>query len=980
MELLADLNPQQRASVTFGDGPLLIVAGVGTGKTTVITRRIAWLIARKVARPAEILALTFTERAAAEMEERVDLLVPYGYIEAQIGTFHAFCERIVRENAILLGLSPDYRILTEAEQAIFLKDRLFDLPLRRLRPLGNPIRHLHALLALFSRAKDEDVAPAEYAIHVDRLAEELGRIADPDERASRAAELADHRELADAYAAYQALLLEHGCVDFGDLITLGLRLFREHPQVLARYRERFRYILVDEFQDTNHAQFELLKLLARHRNLTVCGDDDQSIYKFRGAAISNILGFQNAYPDAELVVLTRNYRSTQAILDAAYRLIQNNNPDRLEVRAGIDKRLTSSSGPGGPLHQVHFETLEEECDFVAATIEERHRIEDRPYSEFAVLVRSNAQADPFLQSLNLQGIPWRFSGSRGLYDQEEIRAAIALLRVLADPRDDLSLHYLAGSSFYRVPGEDLSMATRTAQRRNRGLLEMLRLARHSAEGLRLSKESSEPIDRLLADLSTLLPLVSHERTGEILYRYFATLTGELERWSNSSDPQEVQRVQNLAKLFSIVERFSRVARYDRVAWFVEYLDALIEAGDNPPVGDAQWDVDAVSVLTIHQAKGLEYPIVFLVGLVAGRFPSSHRRDPIPLPDALVKELGVSGSDVHRQEERRLFYVGMTRAREDVYFTSAQDYGGKRPRKPSQFVAEALDLDTARLVPTRRSPLAAIQRYAVPAGQSDPAANAVAEPVLFDRGLPILSLSHRQIDDYLTCPLKYRYIHVLRVPIRQHHTVLYGNAIHQAIRLFNLNRHAGRETPLDELHSIFRKHWQSEGFLTREHEDLRLEDGLRALAAFHAHETAEGVVPTYVERRFSLTASGVRLVGVFDRIDRADGAGTIIDYKTSDVRDDKQAERRTRESRQLAIYTLAYRRLFGDLPAAVELRFLTPEVVIGRHGPTEEMIKRAEREIAEAAEGIRAGRFPGDPEYRACQWCPYIPICPAKQIS
>jgi len=294
MELLQDLNPAQREAVTHGDGPLLIVAGVGTGKTTAITRRIAWLIAEKMARPAEILALTFTEKAAAEMEERVDILVPYGYVEAQIGTFHAFCDRVLRENAVLLGLSPDFRILTEAEQAIFLKERLFDLPLERFRPLGNPMRHLRALLSLFSRAKDEDVTPTEYAAFADKLAKDLEGKEEGEDYKLLAEEAAQQKELAETYAAYQDLLAEAGFVDFGDQITMTLRLFREHPTVLERYRQRFRYILVDEFQDTNYAQFELLKLLAGHRNLTVCGDDDQSIYKFRGAAISNILGFQDS--------------------------------------------------------------------------------------------------------------------------------------------------------------------------------------------------------------------------------------------------------------------------------------------------------------------------------------------------------------------------------------------------------------------------------------------------------------------------------------------------------------------------------------------------------------------------------------------------------------------------------------------------------------------------------------------------------------
>ena len=382
--------------------------------------------------------------------------------------------------------------------------------------------------------------------------------------------------------------------------------------------------MVDEFQDTNYAQSELLKLLASHRNLTVCGDDDQSIYKFRGAAISNILGFQETFPEAKLIVLDQNYRSTQPILDSAYRLIQNNNPDRLEVQAEITKQLHSNSEGGrAPMHH-HFEALEEECDFVADTIAARHSEEKRPYSDFAILVRSNAQAEGFLRALNLARIPWRFSGSRGLYDQEEIRSAIALLRVLADPRDTLSLHYLASSEPYEVPAESLSLATAYAQRQNKSLLQTFRILSNNSGFLDVTPDALERIGRLLEHLDVMLPLSTKERTGELLFQYLSTQTGMIERLSNSTLPRDIQRVQNLARLFSIVERFSRVARYDRVAWFIDYLDDLIEAGDNPPVGDAQWDDDAVSILTIHQAKGLEFPIVFLVGLVSGRFPSDRK--------------------------------------------------------------------------------------------------------------------------------------------------------------------------------------------------------------------------------------------------------------------------------------------------------------------------------------------------------------------
>jgi len=974
--LLSDLNEQQRAAVTFGEGPLLVIAGVGTGKTTVITRRIAWLIAQKKAKPAQILALTFTERAAAEMEERVDLLVPYGYIEARIGTFHSFCDRLLRENAVLLGLAPDYRILTEAEQVIFLKEHLFELPLDRFRPLGNPVKHLRAILTLLSRAKDEDITPQEYLTYTEglatRLAEEPGNTEDGRLLKEK---LAEQVELCKTYEVYQRQLAEHGFVDFGDLITLALKLLREHPLVLKRYQEQFHYILVDEFQDTNYAQFELLKLLAGHRNLTVCGDDDQSIYKFRGAAISNILNFEQEYPEAKRIVLVENYRSTQEILDTSYRLIQSNNPDRLEERAGVIKRLHAVNGEGTPIRQHHFETLGEECDFVAEEITRRVKEEGRAYRDFAILVRSNAQADSFLHSLNLLHLPWHFSGSRGLYDREEIKTAISFLRVLTDPRDNLSFHYLASSPQYQVNAQDLALATSFAKRRNRSLFEVFRIAEKSADFLSLSAEGRSAMTKLLDDVTAMLPLSTKERTGEVLYEYLTSRTGTIEKLSNSDKAVDALRAQNLAKLFSIIERFSQLCRYDRVPWFIDYLDALIEAGDNPPMGEADWDEDAVNVLTVHQAKGLEFPIVFLVGLVAGRFPSVHRRDPIPLPDELVKDL-LTTSDFHLQEERRLFYVGMTRAKEDLYLTGAQDYGGKRPRKPSLFVSEALDLPPAEIKVLKGSPLATITRHGK--AKPSPATPIEEELVLLPRGKAVLELSHRKIDDYLTCPMKYRYIHVLKVPIRQHHAVIYGYAIHQAIKLYNMNHIGGRKTEVTDLKEIFRKTWHTEGFLTRHHEELRFQEGLKALEYFHAHASEDGVIPTYIERHFSFNESGIRIVGIFDRIDVVDGDGTIIDYKTSTVTDEKQAIKRTKESRQLAIYALAYERLFENIPVRLELRFLTPQVIVGGYEPSEKTVQKALSEIESAATGIRANRFPADPTYLACTYCPYRSICPAKR--
>jgi DNA helicase-2/ATP-dependent DNA helicase PcrA len=969
--ILEGLNPAQRAAVTHAAGPLLIVAGAGTGKTTVLSRRIAWLIATRRARPEEILALTFTDKAALEMEERVDVLVPYGYADVRISTFHAFGDWLLRENALEVGLTPAVRVLNRAEQIIFLRARLFDLPLAHYRPLGDPTRHLHALVGLFGRAKDEDVTPEAFLAHAEALAAEAA--AHPEDAAGRD-RAARAAELARAYAAYQTLMAREGLVDFGDQIVYALRLFRTRPYVLAHYQHRFRYILVDEFQDTNHAQFELVKLLAaRHRSVTVVGDDDQAIFRFRGASMSNVLGFDQAYPDARRVVLTENYRSGQRLLDAAYRLIRHNDPDRLEVAAGIDKRLVSRQGDGPDPAHLHFETVTQEADAVAERIAAAVAAGQAVYGEVAILVRANNDADPILRSLNLRGIPWTFSGNQGLYARPEVRLLIALLRVVAHPDDAVSLFALAASPLYAVPAVDLTRCSTHADRRHRWLFDVLRGLDELPEVREaLSPAGAEAIRRLVADLERYMHLAAELPTGELLYRFLED-SGWLARMSKAEHVRDETEVQNVARFFRRVQDATLVLRSDRVREFVNHLDALIEAGDDPAVAEAEWDAPAVHVLTVHKAKGLEFPVVFVVGLVQGRFPWPHRREALELPDALVRAPAPAG-DFHLQEERRLFYVAMTRARRALYLTSARDYGGKRARKVSQFVLEALDLPKDAARPFRSTALEEIRRVAaVPAG-SDPAL--VAEPRL-PPGTP-LELSHRQVDDYQTCPLKYRYVHVLRVPIRRHHAVVYGEALHRVVEHYLRRRAAALYTPLDDLLETFEREWRNEGFLTWAHEAARKEAGRQALVRFWHEEEASGSRPTWVEREFGFDfpARGGpdRVRGRWDRVDEEDAGAVIVDYKSSDVREAAQADRRAAESLQLQLYALAWREMVGRLPVRVELRFLETGVV-GRHVPGEDDAAAAAEAIRAASAGIRARRFDATPSYRACRGCAYNQICP-----
>jgi DNA helicase-2/ATP-dependent DNA helicase PcrA len=996
--LLGGLNPEQLKAVTHGEGPMLVVAGAGTGKTQVITRRIAWLIATRRAKPSEILGLTFTEKAAAEMQVRVDQLVPYGYTDAAIGTFHAFGDRIIREYALELGLPTDVRVLTRAEVVIFLREHLFEFELDLYRPLGDPTRFLGALATLFSRCKDEDITPSAYLEHAETLAARA--VAMPDDEAV-AEEARRQGELARAYGRYQDLLAANGFIDFGDQVNMALRLVRTSAAARLELQSRFRFVLVDEFQDTNRAQSELVSILAEpHRNVTVVGDDDQSIYKFRGAAISNILGFRDRYPDARTVVLRRNYRSLAPILDASYRLVRFNDPDRLEVRAGISKRLRPerSQSEASTVRLEAFATHAEEADWVAAEIGRRITDGARP-RDLAVLVRANGHADPILRSLNIAGIPWRFSGTSGLYARPEVRRLLAFLRAIADPSSSVDIYAVAVAEPYGLGGEDLTAIVNTARRRHRSVWEVLDEVERQPGILRLSPATRTAVSRFVADLRRFTELAHVHPAGEVLFKFLRD-SGTLARLAATDTVAAEEALRNIARFFDIVRAQSALLSDDRAIFVARHLQTLIEAGDDPPTADLDPDADAVAVLTVHKAKGLEFPVVFMPGLVAGRFPTHARREPLALPLELVKETLPEG-DFQLQEERRLFYVGMTRARDELILSHAADYGGGVARRLSPFVLEALDLPTAMAVPGSGAmavpPLERLAAFDPPERGAAVARGPVDEPLL---------LSFYAVDDYLTCPLKFKYGHVLRVPLAPHHALIYGSALHKAVQEFHRRHARGEVMTEDELTAAFELAWTNEGFLTRDHEEARLAAGRDALRRFREEQLKPGsVIPAYVERDFSFTLDGDRVRGRWDRVDiepaadggpeEPDGAPaphadtisptlgltgrervTITDYKSSDVRDPVKARKRARESLQLQIYAMGYEALTGRLPDYLQLHFLDSGLV-GRVEVDPKRLEKARQKIAVAAAGMRARDYTAKPDRMACSYCPFREICPSS---
>ncbi len=957
--LLKNLNPEQKKAVTHKSGPLLIIAGAGTGKTMVITRRVAWLIEQKMAKPEKILALTFTDKAASEMEERVDQLIPYGYTDTFIGTFHSFGDQLIRDNHLELGLTADFRVLSQAEQILFVKENLFKFRLKDLLPLGNPEKFIPALLKIISRAKDEEITPEDYKKYIKKLKNPKTE--------SEKLEFARQEEVANFYETYQKLIQENNYLDFGDQIILLLKLFRKRSDLLKEYQEKFKYILVDEYQDTNYAQNELVKLLAgKHKNITVVGDDDQSIYKFRGAAISNIIQFEKSFPQTKKVVLTKNYRSTQEILDHAYNLIQHNNPDRLEVQSKIDKKLVAILKKKGELKHYTFDKDYEEADWVAEKILElKNKNKELKFRDLAILTRANSHAEQFVLSLKQLGIPYVFSGEKGYYQKPEINLLVAFLKVLSNPEDNIAFFNLVSSEIYNLPQLDLVVINQFANRKNYSLFEVFNQITNGSNLPKISDEAKGIIEIVKDEIEKYLEETKKDTIGQVLYSF---LEDKL-YLKILADKNREEETQNIARFFDKIKAFELTAKNrNSVQEFNDYLESLIEIGEGEKEFEPDPDVDAVNVLTVHSAKGLEFEVVFMANLVKDRFPSRDRKEQIELPEEMIKEILPEG-DPHLQEERRLFYVGMTRAKTNLYLTSAENFQNtKRPKKPSRFVIEALG--KSKIDETEKIKLPQLERI-----------KRFKKKTKKQKALPLakkaLVLSHRQIDDYLTCPKKYWYIHILRVPLLREHAIVFGSVIHNTIQDFLKDKQKGHSISFEELEKSYQNYWINEGYLTREHEDRRKKEGIEILRKFYQKEEATKEVPFYIEKPFKFSVDGTLVKGRWDRVDKTKVGIELSDYKTSSAKDEKTAKRKVADSRQLRLYALSYQNIYNEIPKAVSLIFLGSDNK-GSREVTKKDLEKSEVEIKKAASGIKKQNFKAKPEYRACNYCPFKNICPDKR--
>ncbi|MDP2638033.1 MAG: ATP-dependent DNA helicase [Candidatus Levybacteria bacterium] len=890
------LNPQQTEAIEHKEGPLLIIAGAGTGKTTVITERIKYLIFKKNILPSQILALTFTDKASHEMEERVDIAMPYGYTQMWISTFHAFCDRILRDDAHVIGLDPGYKLISEAESILLLRKNIFNLGLNIFRPLGNPTKFLDALLVHFSRLKDEDVSPKEYLLWAQNLASTKALT----DRQNSIEEMQQYLELANSYKKYEELKIKESVMDFSDLISNTLLLFRKRKNILKKYQNQFKFILVDEFQDTNYAQNELaIALAGDDKNITVVADDDQSIYRFRGAAVSNVLQFKKNFPKAKTVTLNNNYRSTQSILDAAYRLIQHNNPHRLEVVEGIDKKLKShSTTPKKEIELIKENRSEDEADRIATTIK---KLTDKKYEykDIAILVRANNHAASITSALQRHRIPFQFLGPGYLFQQEEIKDLIAYLAFLTNLSDSVSLFRVLSMEIFKIPYMELNYLLNFAKRKNLTLFEAL----HNIEQPFLKSDTQEKLINFREMAKRHLEKSKKDTAGQILY-YFLIDSKLFDTLNSTDSIKDERRVQNIARFFDRVKSFETEQPNTNIFTLYEWLNLMLQMGDSPRAADIDIkDRNVVNILTVHSSKGLEFKIVFLVNLVSDRFPSRERNEKIPLPTGILKETISPDIDFHLEEERRLFYVGMTRAKERLYFTAANYYGtGKRAKKLSPFVYEALPKLQKEEKAKERT-----EQLSLPEILSTYQENESKEEAKSPLKLNYITFSNLQMFDI--CPLHYKAKAVFNVPTPTASVQSFGISIHNTLYNFYKEIDISKKPSLEYLDDILKKEWLSDGYNSKQHEQERYAQATKILKEFYETELQIATKPLGLEMPFSFTLkNNVKVFGKIDRIDHKGNGIEIIDYKTG--LDNPKADKS--HKLQLAMYALAATRIKDNI--------------------------------------------------------------------
>ena len=1038
------LNPEQQEAVDHGDGPLLIIAGPGSGKTRVITQRIVHLLEGPASdpqasplQPENILALTFTEKAALEMKVRVSQALPELTSTPHISTFHSFCYEVLRQWHF------ERRLLDKVDVWIFLRRRMSLLGLDFYQKLAEPGAFLHDLNEFFSRCQDSLVSPADFDAYVLAFEQKYlsqhpaaagqtsvarqpaafsaaargsaaarpssatapdrtGPLSPEDQAAWQ--EILKKKELARVFQNSTRLIEDASYSSLGSLMSETVRLWTQHPEALDRVQRQFKVVLVDEFQDTNYGQAELLRLLVTPPYpITAVGDDDQAIYRFRGASHGAFEMFSQVFPRHRTIYLNRNYRSTARILRVADSVIAHN------IRYEKKPRLQTEKDDGDRIFLLNSPDYQSEAAWAGEEIQRLAR-EGRPLAEIAVLYRAHSHRDLLVEELRRRGIPFSIRGL-SILKMPVLRDVAAYLSVIHLPHDNIGMTRILADPRWHISPELAQKIRLHAASSHCSIHDVLQAAGASGLGSEIAASGWGGLDKLLRELR------SFSRTAPVT----PILNRITEGLGFTFVPGDA-RLDALETFRKFVIEWEENSETRRLAEFIEYFNYFGEAGGKLEAPAPAESEQAVKLMTVHAAKGLEFPVVFILSVARLRFPSTERKPVIEFPDELHRGPTPPG-DIHIQEERRLFYVAITRAMRQLYISSVAKFERQRSRFIDDLLAHALiaaqDLEVIAVpaidpksgqpgsakngkrssikvdkgAPAHRSLGKQNQRLSQDqsslyqgnlfggTGQRDgnhhsPIREWAAYPVPVDSDEKI-SLSATAAEDYLQCPLKYKFAHLMRIPPGPQPALTFGNLMHQSVRHYFELRGQGLPS-VEEMERFYLSGWRSAGFDDDYQEESYKKAGIEQLRGFvEAHNGATiDTAKVRTEQQFSLDFGDLKLEGRIDQVNEIELKGhsqhELIDYKTGRPRTAKDAD----QSLQLSLYAMAARELYGSIPARLSFYNLTDNRAVSTVR-TEEKLRESLDQLREVAREIRGGSFEAKPGF-LCRWCNFISICPAHE--
>jgi DNA helicase-2/ATP-dependent DNA helicase PcrA len=970
------LNEAQRRAITHGEGPLLVIAGAGTGKTRVITERIRHLLESDSSLAGEsILGLTFTKKAAGEMKARVVKAAGERGKDVVLATFHSFCETLLKE------VDPNRLALEQVDHWILLRRSLARLKLDKYRRLAEPGQFLSDFIQFFSRCQDELVSSEDYQRFADLLAEELERDKlqlDEDTCKERAEHVALQQEIARAYRASEEILREKRAVALNGLITEAVALLKSDSKRRRQLQGRFRHILVDEFQDTNIAQLELLHLLAAEpRNIVVVGDNDQAIYRFRGASFGSFKLFLQRFANWKegedstpyRVALTENYRSTPNILRVATQAIGMN-----EVSPEFPKKLLQANkAEGEKIRIVEMETPEDEAAWVADELERLHAA-GRRWRDFAVLYRQHAHRDDLVEQLSQRKIPFVIS-RLSILEHPLVRDVLAYLRLIAKPFDDIACARVLSAPAWQMTAADLvRLAERAAKKRGTALYDALQLP-----------QGELPFDPSHGAIQVLLEFLGGQRKT-MRRRSAREILGDLIEWLEVPQRANKQSRKYVNQLAQFLREWEPKSETRGLPEFLEYLDFYEQAGGVLCLEDDA-PGDAVQLMTVHGAKGLEFPYVFVLRVNSNAFPAKPRSPLFHFPERLMKEELPEG-DFHIQEERRLFYVALTRAEERLTLTTVREKRGRVPVFIEDIVMEPgiKRRDVLQIAPKPKpAKEETLWEEEEASGELFPAGE--APPKIFSRiarwaeefyppSPEPLKLSSSAVENYRKCPQRYLFSYLWSLKEGPRAMLSFGSVIHTTIKRFLEQLKKGVRLPFDDVQRIYETEWTSAGYEDEYQEAEYKKDGLEQLKVFHAAMLGNPPQILEQEKGFELPLeNNVILTGRMDQVNSLGRKDVeIVDYKTGKAKKEADA----RKDLQLSIYALAAKEIFEWNPVRLVFHYLQNNQ---RQETTRDakQIADAEATVQETAAEIRAANFPAEPGF-FCRGCAYKPICPAHEES